>query len=162
MENKITKSIALASTDAPYRRNYSWDIQLGRDVYLLDLTTGTKELIEKNASGSARLSPEGNYAYWYDARDSSWVAYDLKAKAKINLTQGLPVPIYDELNDSPSLPSSYGVEGWFAGDEALLVNDRFDIWKIDPRNPSAAQNITSGEGRKQQITFGSCGHEDHK
>ena len=107
LENKITKSIALAWTDAPYRRNYSWDIQLGRDLYLLDIATGKKELIEKNASGSARLSPAGNYAYWYAAKDSSWVAYDLKAKAKINLTKGLPVPFYDELNDSPSLPSSY-------------------------------------------------------
>ena len=153
LENKITKSIALAWTDAPYRRNYSWDIQLGRDLYLLDIATGKKELIEKNASGSARLSPAGNYAYWYAAKDSSWVAYDLKAKAKINLTKGLPVPFYDELNDSPSLPSSYGVAGWLSGDESIVLNDRFDIWKIDPRNPSAAQNITSGEGRKRQITF---------
>ena len=153
LENKITKSIALAWTDAPYRRNYSWDIQLGRDLYLLDIATGKKELIEKNASGSARLSPAGNYAYWYAAKDSSWVAYDLKAKAKNNLTKGLPVPFYDELNDSPSLPSSYGVAGWLSGDESIVLNDRFDIWKIDPRNPSAAQNITSGEGRKRQITF---------
>ena len=153
LENKITKSIALAWTYAPYIRNYSWDIQLGRDLYLLDIATGKKELIEKNASGSARLSPAGNYAYWYAAKDSSWVAYDLKAKAKINLTKGLPVPFYDELNDSPSLPSSYGVAGWLSGDESIVLNDRFYIWKIDPRNPSAAQNITSGEGRKRQITF---------
>lgn len=153
LENKITKNIALAWTDAPYRRNYSWDIQLGRDLYLLDINTGKMELIEKSASGSARLSPSGQYAFWYAARDSAWVAYDLKSKVKINLTKGIPVPFYDELHDSPSLPSSYGVEGWFAGDQALLVNDRFDIWKIDPRNPSTAQNITLGEGRKKQLTF---------
>ncbi|MDA1268758.1 MAG: prolyl oligopeptidase family serine peptidase [Bacteroidetes bacterium] len=153
LEDKITKEIALASTDAPYRRNYSWDIQLGRDLYLLNLSTGTKELIEKNASGSARISPSGQYAYWYAARDSSWVAYDLKSKIKINLTKGLSVPFYDELNDSPSLPSSYGMVGWLPEDGAILINDRFDIWKIDPRNPAAAKNITLGEGRKRQIIF---------
>jgi dipeptidyl aminopeptidase/acylaminoacyl peptidase len=153
LENKITKTIALASTDAPYRRNYSWDIQLGRDVYLLDFTTGAKELIEKNASGAARLSPEGNYAYWYDVRDSSWVAYDLKAKAKINLTAAIPVPFYDEIHDSPSLPSSYGAAGWLEGDASFLINDRFDLWKVDPRNPAAAQNITGGEGRRTQNAF---------
>ena len=153
LENKITKEFALAWTDAPYRRNYSWDIQIGRDVYLLDLATGTKELIEENASGSPRISPAGQYVYWYAARDSAWMAYDLRSKTKINLTQGLPVPFYDELNDSPSFPSSYGAEGWLEEDEALLVNDRFDIWKIDPRNPKTAQNITLGEGRKRQITF---------
>jgi dipeptidyl aminopeptidase/acylaminoacyl peptidase len=153
LENKITKDIALASTVAPYRKNYSWDIQLGRDLYLLDVKTGKKELIEKNASGAARLSPAGAYAYWYDARDSAWVAYDLKTKVKINLTSAIPSTFYDELHDSPSLPSSYGTEGWLEGDAAILINDRFDLWKIDPRNPAAAQNLTAGEGRKQQLSF---------
>ncbi|TDQ19659.1 dipeptidyl aminopeptidase/acylaminoacyl peptidase [Algoriphagus boseongensis] len=153
LENKITKNIALAWTDAPYRRSYSWDIQIGRDLYWVDFSTGQKTLIEKNASGFARLSPEANYAYWYDGRDSSWVAYDLKAKSKINLTKALPIPFYEELHDSPSLPGSYGAVGWMAGDQAILINDRYDIWKIDPKNPSAAINLTQGEGRKNAITF---------
>jgi dipeptidyl aminopeptidase/acylaminoacyl peptidase len=153
LENKITQDIALAWTEAPYRKNYSWDIQIGRDLYLLDLATGSKALIEKNASGSARLSPGANYAYWYDARDSSWVAYDLKAKVKINLTAAIPVPFYDELHDSPSLPSSYGAAGWLEGDASFLINDRFDLWKVDPRNPASAQNLTGGEGRKTQKSF---------
>ncbi len=153
LENKITKSIALAWTEAPYSRNSSWDIQLGRDLYLLDIATGKKELIEKNSSGSARLSPAGNYAYWYDAKDSSWVAYDLKAKAKINLTAALPVAFYDEIHDSPSLPSSYGAAGWLEGDASFLIYDRFDLWNVDPRNPATAQNITKGEGRRTQNSF---------
>jgi dipeptidyl aminopeptidase/acylaminoacyl peptidase len=153
LENKITKSIALAWTEAPYRRNSSWDIQLGRDLYLLDIATGKKELIEKNASGSARLSPAGNYAFWYDAKDSSWVAYDLKAKTKINLTEAIPVAFYDEIHDSPSLPSSYGAAGWLEGDASFLIYDRFDLWNVDPRNPAAAQNITKGEGRRTQNSF---------
>ncbi len=153
MENKITKEFALVWTDQPYRRNYSWDIQIGKDVYWVDFKTGNKTLIEKNMSGSPRLSPEGKFAYWYDARDSSWVAYDISSKVKINLTKSLPVPFFEELHDSPALPGSYGSEGWLAGDAAILINDRFDLWKIDPLNPSAAVNLTSGEGRKKQITF---------
>jgi len=153
LENKITKSIALAWTDAPYKRNSSWDIQLGRDLYLLDIARGKMELIEKNASGSARLSPAGNYVYWYEARDSAWVAYDLKAKAKINLTGAIPVAFYDEIHDSPSLPSSYGAAGWLEDDASFLIYDRFDLWNVDPRNPTAAQNITKGEGRRTQNSF---------
>lgn len=153
LENKITKEVALAWTDEPYRRAYSWDIQVGRDLYLVDVNTGIRTLIEKNASGSARLSPEGKYAYWYDSRDSSWVAFDIQSKSKINLTKVLPVPFFEELHDSPALPGSYGSEGWLVGDAAILINDRFDIWKIDPRNPTSAINLTLGEGRKKQITF---------
>ncbi|RIW12418.1 S9 family peptidase [Algoriphagus lacus] len=153
LENKITKDIALAWTDDPYRRAYSWDIQIGRDLYWIELKSGAKTLIEKNASGSPRLSPEGKYAYWYDSRDSAWVAFDIQSKSRINLTKALPVPFFEELHDSPSLPGSYGSEGWLAGEAAILINDRFDIWKIDPKNPSAAVNLTLGEGRKKQITF---------
>lgn len=153
LESKIIKDKVLAWTDAPYRRSYSWDIQLGRDLYLIDLVTGSKQLIEKNASGSPRISPASNYVYWYDGRDSAWVAFDLKSKVKISLTKNLPVAFYDELHDSPSLPSSYGAAGWLAGDEAFLVNDRYDLWKIDPRHPENAQNITLGEGRKNKMIF---------
>lgn len=153
LENKITKDVALASTDSPYRRAYSWDIQIGRDVYLVDFKTGNSTLIAENASGFARLSPEAKYAYWYDSKDSSWVAYDLASKAKINLTKALPVPFFEELHDSPSLPGNYGSEGWLSDDSAILINDRFDIWKIDPKNPSGAVNLTMGEGRKNQLVF---------
>jgi dipeptidyl aminopeptidase/acylaminoacyl peptidase len=153
LENKITKDVALASTDSPYRRAYSWDIQIGRDVYLVDFKTGNSTLIAENASGFARLSPDAKYAYWYDSRDSSWVAYDLASKAKINLTKALPVAFYEELHDSPSLPGNYGSEGWLSDDSAILINDRFDIWKIDPKNPSGAVNLTMGEGRKNQVVF---------
>lgn len=153
LENKITQNIVLAWSDRSYRRNYSWDIQTGRDLYWIDLKTGKATLIEENASGNPRLSPDAGYASWYDGRDSSWVAFDLKAGKKINLTKSLPVPFYQELHDSPSLPGSYGSDGWLAGDAAILINDRYDIWKIDPRNPAAAVNLTQGEGRKKNITF---------
>jgi dipeptidyl aminopeptidase/acylaminoacyl peptidase len=153
LENKITKDVALASTDSPYRRAYSWDIQIGRDVYLVDFKTGNSTLIAENASGFARLSPEAKYAYWYDGRDSSWVAYDISSKTKINLTKALPIPFYEELHDSPSLPGNYGSEGWLADDAAILINDRYDVWKIDPKNPTAAVNLTMGEGRKNQIVY---------
>lgn len=153
LESKIDREFALVWTDAPYRRNYSWDIQIGRDVYLIDFATGEKTLVEKALPGYPSLSPEGKYLTWYASTDSTWVAYDIAKKNKINLTQGLEVEFYDELHDSPSLPGSYGTAGWLADDKAILINDRYDIWKIDPQNPSQAVNITQGEGRANSIAF---------
>ncbi|MFC3414131.1 S9 family peptidase [Algoriphagus hitonicola] len=153
LENKIERDFALVWTDAPYRRNYSWDIQIGRDVYMIDFATGEKTLVEKSLPGYPSLSPEGKYITWYANKDSTWVAYDIAQKNKINLTEGLDVVFYDELHDSPSLPGSYSTAGWLENDEAILINDRYDIWKIDPRNPSQAVNITQGEGRANSIEF---------
>ncbi|MDG1279265.1 MAG: prolyl oligopeptidase family serine peptidase [Algoriphagus sp.] len=153
LESKVERDFGLAYTDQPYRRSYSWDIQIGRDLYLVDFKTGQKTLVEENASGFPSISPEGKYVTWYDARDSSWVAYDVASKAKIKLSENLPTVFYDEIHDSPSLPGSYGSAGWIAGDAAVLIYDRFDIWRIDPKNPSAAINITQGVGRKENIVF---------
>ncbi|MEP1087364.1 prolyl oligopeptidase family serine peptidase [Algoriphagus sp.] len=153
LESKIEREFGIAWTDAPYRINYSWDVQIGRDLYLVDFKTGSKTLIEKDVSGFPSISPEGKYLYWYDSRDSSWVAYNLAQKSKINLTKDLPFAFYEELHDSPSLPGSYGSAGWLAGDEAFLVYDRFDIWKIDPKSPAAAVNLTQGAGRKTNTVF---------
>ena len=121
---------------------------------MVDFESGERTLIEKNAPGYPSVSPEGNYVTWYASTDSAWVAYDIVARKKINLTSGIEnVVFYEELHDSPSLPGSYGVAGWLAGDEAILINDRYDIWKIDPRNPNAAVNVTAGEGRKNKIEY---------
>lgn len=153
LESKVERDFGLAWTDAPYRINYSWDIQIGRDLYLVDFNNGSKTLIEKDVSGFPSISPEGKYVYWYDGHDSSWVAYDVSQKIKINLTKELPVVFYEELHDSPSLPGSYGSAGWLADDEAFLVYERFDIWKIDPTNPTGALNLTQGSGRKSNTVF---------
>lgn len=153
LESKVRRDFGLAWTDSPYRRNYSWDIQIGRDLYLVDFKTGAKTIIEKDASGSPSISPEGKYVLWYDGRDSSWVAFDIQEKKKISLTKNIPVPFYEELHDSPSLPGSYGNAGWLDADAAVLINDRFDIWKIDPKRPQDAVNLTQGLGRKDNLVF---------
>lgn len=153
LENKVTREVGLGTTNAPYERNYSWDIQIGRDVYLVDFKDGSRKLIEKDVSGFPSISPGGKYVYWYAGRDSAWVAYDIQNEEKINLTAGLDVPFYEELHDSPSNPGSYGTSGWIDEDEAILINDRYDIWKIDPKNPATASRITLGEGRKNKIEF---------
>ena len=153
LENKIKREFGLGTTNTPYKRSYSWDIQIGRDVYLVNFNDGSRKLIEKNMSGFPSISPGSKYVYWYDSKDSSWVAYDIAAEKKINLTKQLPVAFYDEIHDSPSLPGSYGTAGWLDNDAAFLINDRFDIWKIDPKNPASASMVTLGEGRKSETVF---------
>ncbi|MCH6234243.1 prolyl oligopeptidase family serine peptidase [Cognataquiflexum rubidum] len=153
VDKKVKNQFGLGFDASPYRRNYSWDIQIGRDLYLVDLTTGSKSLIRKDVPDNPQLSPEGKYVFWYDERDSSWVSYDIKSKTFKNLTQDIESIFYDELHDSPALPSSNGAAGWTKGDLAFLVYDRYDIWKIDPTGKSAPVNVTKGEGKKQQIVF---------
>lgn len=152
-DKKVKNQYGLGFDQSPYRRNYSWDIQIGKDLYLVDLVNGSKTLIRKDVPGDPQLSPEGKYVYWYDERDSSWLSYDIKLKEFRNLTRNIESKFYDELHDSPSLPSSNGSAGWIKGDLAFLVYDRYEIWKIDPTGKSAPINLTKGEGKKMQVIF---------
>lgn len=153
MDRKRKLKYALGFDDSAYRRNYSWDIQIGKDVYLIDLESGARNLVRKDAPGNPQLSPAGKYVYWYDSRDSSWVSYEVQTKLTRNLTKGLEVNFYNEQHDSPSLPGSYGAAGWLKDDAAFLVYDKFDVWSIDPTGKTKPINLTLGEGRKQNLVY---------
>ncbi|MFC4871617.1 S9 family peptidase [Negadavirga shengliensis] len=151
-ENKKS-DVVLGWDEGRYRRNYSWDIQIGKDLYAVDLSSGNRVLLEKNAIGEPRMSPGGKYAFWYSFPDSSWMAFDLATRNKITLTANIEENFFNEIHDAPAMPDSYGFAGWTKGDAAFLVYDQFDVWKIDPNDVSRPVNITKGEGRRRQIAF---------
>ncbi|MBC8110231.1 MAG: S9 family peptidase, partial [Verrucomicrobia bacterium] len=102
--------------------------------------------------GDFRLSPQGNYILWYDLKAKNWFAYHNATGKEINLTKEIPVGFYDEENDVPDDPSSYGVMRWAENDAFVYLYDRFDVWQIDPKGILPAKNITQ-IGRKTKTTF---------
>ena len=98
-----------------------------------------------------KLSPGGQYAYWFDERDSLWRAWAVADGKRIDLTRGLPSKFFDEEHDTPSLPGSYGSAGWTTGDRYVWLYDRYDIWQVDPTGKEKPLNVTTGWGRKNNI-----------
>ncbi|MFC6996608.1 alpha/beta hydrolase family protein [Rufibacter roseus] len=145
--------VALGSSNVNYLLSVGYDSPSRSDAWLIDLKDGSRRLAVKDTRGRPRLSPEGKFLYWYEPSDSSWKAMNVKAKVPVNLTQKLNVAFYDEQNDVPALPDDYGLTGWTKDDAYLLVNDRYDIWRLDPNGKAAAVNITDGYGRKNNLRF---------
>jgi hypothetical protein len=56
------------------------------------------------------------------------------------------------LNDVPDGPASYGSARWTEKDKAVLLNDRYDIWSIDP-STGKATNFTNGLRRREKLIF---------
>lgn len=138
-------SYALSYNDLPYRQRTSWEGGPGyRDLYWINVQNGTKTLIEKEMKGRAQLSPNGKYAIWYNAVDTAWYASPQAQSRSIQITDNGEVPFYDEDDDHPMLPSPHGSAGWLENDEALLVYDKYDIWKIDPAGARPAEQLTNG------------------
>ncbi|MBC5992493.1 alpha/beta hydrolase family protein [Pontibacter cellulosilyticus] len=143
--------VALGVSDEKYKITIGYETPTRKDAYLIDLKKGTKKQVLSETRGYPRMSPQGNYIYWYEPTDSSWHAMSSKGGANINLTKRIGLPFYDETNDIPTLPDDYGFAGWVEKDSYMLVYDKHDIWKLDPSGKKAPENLTDKYGRQNNL-----------
>lgn len=146
---------ALATSNLKYQIETQWDIRGGmtNDIWILDLNNHTKKLIKKGLQANIQLSPKGNYLAWYDINDRQHYAYSIRTGKEICLTDKLNINFWDEKHDTPSVPDPYGYAAWTENDDALLVYDAYDIWKLDPTGVKSAENLTKSMGRDKKITL---------
>ncbi|GEP49840.1 acylaminoacyl-peptidase [Flavobacterium noncentrifugens] len=122
-----------------------------RDLWLVDLETGSKKLVAEKLGGGNRdiaLSPGGKYITY--AKDANWWVYDIATETHVNITKDLGMPVCDTDNDQPDKPDLYGNPGWTENDKSVLVYDKFDVWEISP-NGKTSRRLT--RGREQRIRF---------
>lgn len=150
--NEGDASLALLSTSRPYSLSSMWEARTRSDYYTVSLENGERKPIAQANYGRFRLSPEGKYAYWYGETDSCWYTIALANGKQYRLTTPESFPAWDEENDVPDYPYAHGAAGWTANDQALLIYDRYDIWKFDPTAATAPVNLTVN-GRKERLSY---------
>lgn len=139
---------ALGYDETPYLKLNTWE-GFFYDVYAINLNLGTKKLVAKKLSESASLSPSGSYVAYYQY--PHWYLYNTKTDSVENLTAKIETPFYDEDNDVPADPSSYGVAGWLSNDRAVVIHDKYDVWTF--YTDGGFMNQTALEGRDSKIQF---------
>ena len=144
--------LAIGSSSLPYQQEESWNTWF-KDYYLVNVNSGQSELVLKKKNSRVALSPSQKYLYWYETADSTWNVYNVSSKKTRQLTNDIPYNFYSETHDTPSDPNPYGVMGWTKDDKYILIQDRYDIWKIDPKRKEKTTNLTKGLGRKENIRF---------
>jgi len=151
--SKGNAELAIGLADKPYEKLTSWEEARYRDLYLIDLKTGTRKLLLQKKAFSGDISPAGKYIYWYEGEEKAWYCMDLADMQRKNLTSGIPVAFFDEEHDTPSMPSPHGIAGWTKGDESVLIYDQFDIWQFDPKGIKAPVNLTTGRNGKTTYRY---------
>lgn len=144
LADKGNAHIALVNTTMPYELESQWTGRRLKDYALINTNTGVKKLVLKKTP-NADLSPKANYVFGYNEIDSTWFAYNIKTETYKELTKGKG--FYNELNDSPNYPRSYGSAGWLENDKHIVLYDRYDIWKFNPVTGEGT-NLTNGRSTK--------------
>lgn len=154
----LQSDIVLSTSDKPYRVLRQWETNPHNDIYKVNIRTGEKELIMKDAHNYTMMaSPKGNYYTFYDAELKEWFLYHIENGEYQNITQELTqkygVAFWDEDTDTPGLPRPYGTPIWEENETYFYINDRFDIWQFDPKGEKAPFMITEGVGRQTNNFF---------
>jgi dipeptidyl aminopeptidase/acylaminoacyl peptidase len=118
------------------------------NIYRVDTRTGDRIQVLRAHERTFGFSPDSrHYLYWLDGH--MW-AYRVQNDIHVNLTASAPVDFtnqeFDRFGDKPP----YGVAGWSADGEAVLLNHRYDVW-LQPLDGSRASNLTRGKGARDEI-----------
>lgn len=140
---------AIGYDDRSYRRLRDWDTSY-TDVYLINTESGVRTPVSQKRPYNLSISPKAKFAVYFDGKD--WHSLSVPDGRDINLTAKLGVNFWNEENDTPSIPPSYGSAGWAKDDEYVLLYDRFDVWQIKP-DGQGAKNLTDGVGRKTKTVL---------
>jgi dienelactone hydrolase len=129
---------ALASSDKKYR-GMQWLNPTPRDYALVNIRTGEGKPFLQAQEGSVVRSPKGKCLIAFDGRD--WHARPCPDGNTVNLTGKLPAKFYHEDHDVPAIAPPYGLVGFTTDEKSVLLNDRYDIWKV-ALDGSGNENLT--------------------
>lgn len=141
---------AIGYNERKYLKEVTWDGSYF-DLYAVSLKVGTRKLLATRNEELAYLSPAGKFIVFF--KDRNWLLYDCNLDTTINLTARINNPFYNEDNDLPKEPGSYGIAGWTERDDAVLIYDKYDIWKFYTGRGYGYLNQTAAEGRFNKISF---------
>ncbi|HLP18606.1 MAG TPA: prolyl oligopeptidase family serine peptidase [Bacteroidota bacterium] len=145
--------IALGVSALPYRQLLSWEGEGFTDAYLIEMKNGARKKVLEDVKASPSLSPKAKYVVWFDEKKLNWFTLRVSNEEIKNISAQVRVPLYNEENDVPDDPNTYGSAGWTEDDDAFMVYDKYDIWSLDPDGSAPPRSVTAGAGRPAQTMY---------
>ncbi len=144
---------AISSDGDRYKLESLWAVNSKADYSVVDLRDGSRRSVIEGLEGYAYTSPYGKYIVWFNPQDGHWYCRSTAGGDFVNLTAQSGAAFWDEEDDHPlGCYTPYGGPRWVGEDEAVLLQDRYDVWKFSP-DGSKAELLTAGLGRRAGVRF---------
>lgn len=164
MDDIINKNWGLIENNEGNLSESAWNILSQKELYLISTQNGRKINFNNKKRDLAiftyKLSPSGKFVVYFNEQDQNYYSYEIDSGVLRNITNGINTiwTAYD--SDMPSKSYyPYQISGWMDDEEAVLLNDQFDIWKVDLRGRNW-ENITNGYGKSNNIMFTISGESE--
>jgi dienelactone hydrolase len=125
---------------------YAMERSIGRpaaDLSVVDLATGERTRLKDRVEDRyAQVSPGGRYVLYL--QDDHYWTIDLSTRATANITSNVKTTFVDRESDATIRQKPpFGVAGWTKDDRAVVLYDKFDLWRVAPDGSGAAK-LTDG------------------
>ena len=138
----------------PYINDVNWGVSPA-DMYKVDLTSGKRSLFAQNIKRSLGTSPDGRY-FLYQKMDedgsASLMVYDITKETTTQIDEAAGISFENEDHIYPHENPPYGLAGWTADKEHVIMNHKFDLWLLS-LDGKKAQNLTKGMGEANEMVF---------
>ena len=140
---------AIGQDDREYELLGNLDGRRFQDIYVIDMSKGTRRLALKRARWYNGPSPDGKSFLYYE--DGNYHVYSMESGQTRNITITAPIAFVDAEDDHNVVKPPAGSIGWTKDSASVLLSDNWDIWQV-PVNGGTVVNLTAN-GRKDQIRY---------
>ncbi len=154
MTNEGDGQFAIANIDSNYTIESQWQGYGKRDLYLINVNTSQRHLIQKGLKSSlVTPSYDGSLIVFYDEISKQFKSFNTATLQTKQIAKDIQFPLYDEDNDVPDDPNAYGVAMWMDNHKSFILYDRYDLWLVDASGLNASQLLTKGRASKTEYRF---------
>lgn len=121
----------LYTDETPYRMQKEWLDKVPFDIYAVNVHSGEKKLVGRSYRSTPKWSVNGKWAVMYDPIAKNWNKFDGNTGRVTDISTAIGYPVFDEDYDKPAPAPAYGIAGWTADGNSVLIYDAYDWWKID-------------------------------
>jgi len=130
LENE--SNFLLATSNEAYSLAYQWDMSDKQDVYLIDLTNGSQQLLQREVRYYEALSHKANELVTFDFEKQQYYSLNIPTLTSKCLTcQEKDVVWTNDINGMPMDAYPEGVYGWSKDGTSLFFKSRNDIYTYD-------------------------------
>ncbi|MDE6295143.1 MAG: hypothetical protein K2M03_03680, partial [Muribaculaceae bacterium] len=101
-----------------------WDYQTPMKLSVVNVLNGETHPVAEVSDENFELSPAGRFIIYFIGK--TYYCYDTQTHKSVEISSAIPYPLWDTDIDRPGAKEPYGYAAWTAGDESVLLYDKYD------------------------------------